>query len=70
SAYAQPQLITEALPELRQKLPPHIELWVGGSHPLLQRRPPEGVTVLNDMPGLTDIVTDWRQRHAPALTEG
>ncbi|HEX5373229.1 MAG TPA: MerR family transcriptional regulator [Aquabacterium sp.] len=70
SAYAQPQLITDALPELRQKLPPHIELWVGGSHPLLQRRPPEGVTVLNDMPRLTDIVSDWRQRHAPAPTEG
>jgi MerR family transcriptional regulator, light-induced transcriptional regulator len=63
SAYAQPQLITDALPELRQKLPSHIELWAGGSHPLLQRRPPDGVTVLSDMPGLTDIVADWRARH-------
>jgi methylmalonyl-CoA mutase cobalamin-binding subunit len=66
SAYSQPQLITDALPELRRQLPEHVELWAGGSHPLLQRRPPDGVTILSDMPSLADIVAHWRERHAPA----
>jgi len=46
------QLLQRGLQDLRSRLPAGIEIWAGGSHPVLQRRPPEGV---NPVPRLEDI---------------
>lgn len=64
SPHAPPTLIQDGLADLRAKLPSHIELWAGGSHPLLQRKPPEGVVVLNDQRSLSAALARWRTRHA------
>jgi methylmalonyl-CoA mutase cobalamin-binding subunit len=64
SPHAAPQLVQDGLTDLRAKLPSRIELWAGGSHPILQRKPPEGVVVLNDMSSLSSAVAVWRARHA------
>jgi len=63
SPHAPPPLIQDGLADLRAKLPPHVALWAGGSHPLLQRKPPEGVLVLNDRSSLSSALALWRARH-------
>ena len=62
SPHAAPPLIQDGLAELRAKLPSRMEIWAGGNHPLLQRRPVEGVRVLHDMGSLSAALTDWRGR--------
>jgi len=56
-------MIQDGLSDLRSKLPSKVELWVGGSHPMLQRKPPEGVQVIHDMSGLSSAIALWRARH-------
>jgi len=63
SPHAPPQMIQDGLSDLRSKLPSKVELWVGGSHPMLQRKPPEGVQVIHDMSGLSSAIALWRARH-------
>lgn len=63
SSYAPPHLITDGLADLRSKLPATTELWVGGGHPLLQRRPPTGVRVFSDVASLGEGVSQWRRAH-------
>jgi len=49
------QLLLRGLQDLRARLPATIQIWAGGSHPLLHRRAPAGVTPvarLQDIPGL------------------
>lgn len=58
-------LVQDTLAECRAKLPPHIALWAGGQHPLLQRKPPEGVQVLSDLASLRLAVTRWRGASTP-----
>lgn len=66
SASAPASLVHDTLAELRAKLPDHIALWAGGRHPLLQRRPPAGVVVLDDMPSVCSAVHAWRALHPSA----
>lgn len=57
-----PHQVTEGLTEMRAKLPPQVEIWVGGSAPVLQRRAVDGVRVL---PGLSDVtmaLSAWHDR--------
>ncbi len=54
----------QGLAELRALLPPTVALWAGGNCPILERRPPAGVTRL---PLLTDIgpaLQHWRRARA------
>lgn len=60
SPHAPPPLLQDGLADLRAKLPARIELWAGGSHPMLQRKPPDGVIVLHDMGSLSAAVARWR----------
>ena len=49
-----PNQIADGLTELRVKLPAGVQIWAGGSAPVLHRRPVEGVHAfasLNDIPG-------------------
>lgn len=64
SASAPAMLVQDTLLEFRAKLPAHIALWVGGRHPLLQRKPPPGVVTLDDMDTLRTAVHSWRTARA------
>ena len=57
-----PHQVTEGLTELRAKLPAHVEIWVGGSAPVLQRRAVEGVQVLAGLSDITAALTAWHDR--------
>ena len=59
-----PNKVVEALVELRAKLPPTIELWVGGSAPVLRRRPVAGVAAKKSLAELPDALRHWRAVHA------
>lgn len=56
--------VVDGLLELRSKLPARVEIWAGGTCPVLQKRCPAGVRVIN---GLADIgvqLRRWRTEHA------
>ena len=57
-----PHQVTEGLTELRAKLPPQVEIWVGGSAPVLQRRAVKGVQVLSDLSDITAAMSAWHDR--------
>ena len=58
-----PNKVVEALAELRAKLAPTIEVWVGGSAPVLQRRPSPGVAAIKSLMELPDALRQWRTAH-------
>jgi MerR family transcriptional regulator, light-induced transcriptional regulator len=58
-----PNQIADGLSELRAKLPAAIELWAGGSAPVLQRRQPTGVRVLPKLEAVGPALADWHRRH-------
>ena len=68
SSAAPATLIQELLPELRAKLPASVAVWAGGRHPLLLRRPVPGVTVLEDLTRLQEVVQRWRQARTPGAS--
>ncbi len=55
-------MVLDTLADLRAKLPPQVAVWAGGQHPLLQRRPPDGVKVIDSMTGLSEAVQAWRRQ--------
>jgi len=63
TAAAPAPLVTDLLAELRSKLPPDVALWAGGQHPLLQRRAPDQVVVVDSTAELGAAVQRWRQTH-------
>ena len=61
-----PHQITEALTELRHKLPRDVALWAGGTAPVLQRRAIEGVQVLPTLDTVAAMLAEWRDREPSA----
>lgn len=61
-----PYQVGESLKELRAQLPARVELWAGGTSPVLQRRPPPGVHVLAGLPDVGPAVAAWRAARRPA----
>jgi len=61
-----PNHVADGLQELRTKLPRSIDLWAGGSAPVLQRRAIEGVQVLPRLDELGAALAEWRERHPVA----
>jgi methanogenic corrinoid protein MtbC1 len=57
-----PNHVLDGLAELRQLLPPQVEIWAGGRAPVLQRRPPAGVMVISDLGHIETQVQRWRNR--------
>jgi MerR family transcriptional regulator, light-induced transcriptional regulator len=55
-----PNQVVEGLTELRAKLPKRVEIWVGGSAPVLQRRPVDGVIALGALSEITSQIQRWR----------
>jgi MerR family transcriptional regulator, light-induced transcriptional regulator len=54
-----PNHVIDGLTEMRAKLPPAIDLWAGGSAPVLQRRAIDGVRVLPTLDMVTTALADW-----------
>ena len=59
SASAPAHLVHDALPAFRSRLPDRVAIWAGGRNPLLARRAPAGVLVLDDLGGLSQAVQAW-----------
>jgi DNA-binding transcriptional MerR regulator/methylmalonyl-CoA mutase cobalamin-binding subunit len=53
--------VVNALTELRETLPAHVELWAGGSSPALKRAP-DGEFTARDLVALETAVEAWRTR--------
>jgi DNA-binding transcriptional MerR regulator/methylmalonyl-CoA mutase cobalamin-binding subunit len=66
SATVNPNQVLDSLAELRQKLPPETAIWAGGNCPILQRRPPQDVTVLNELIDIQPAIRRWRDTHPEA----
>ncbi len=60
SACLNPTQVVEGLAELRARLSPAVDVWVGGRCPILQRRPPKRVTVLAGLTDIHDALARWR----------
>jgi DNA-binding transcriptional MerR regulator/methylmalonyl-CoA mutase cobalamin-binding subunit len=63
SACLNPNQVLEGLSELRQKLPRAVEVWAGGSCPILYRRPPKDILVVGSLRDIHASLSDWRKRH-------
>jgi MerR family transcriptional regulator, light-induced transcriptional regulator len=61
-----PNNVIDGLVELRSKLPPTIDLWAGGSAPVLQRRAIDGLRVIPTLQQLAPVLADWHQRRPGA----
>ena len=55
-----PNQVVDGLAELRAKLPQGVELWAGGSAPVLHRRPLPGVTAMASLNQIHAEVSRWR----------
>ena len=63
STSAPAHLLQDALPAFRSRLPARIEVWAGGRNPLLARRTPPGVVVVDALEDLGTAVHRWRADH-------
>jgi hypothetical protein len=52
--------VLTGLAELRAQLPAATEIWAGGSAPVLRRRPPRDVRVLETLHDIAPAVAAWR----------
>lgn len=55
-----PNQVVDSLGELRAKLPPQVQLWAGGSAPVLHRRRIDGVLPLASLDDIGDELRRWR----------
>ena len=58
-----PNQVVEDLTELRAKLPPEVEVWAGGSAPVLHRRPVPGVRAMKSLTELPEGLRRWHAEH-------
>lgn len=59
-----PNQVVAGLTELRGKLPPEVELWVGGAAPVLHRRTIDGVLAFESLEHLHPQIERWRHGSA------
>lgn len=65
-----PKQTIDGLTELRNRLPSPVELWAGGSAPVLHRRPIDGVWAPGGFVLLPGRLAAWRERVIAALPPG
>jgi methanogenic corrinoid protein MtbC1 len=61
-----PNQVVDGLTELRQKLPDRVQVWAGGTAPVLFRRRIDGVEPLASLDEVPGGVRRWREASAPA----
>ena len=66
SAVMSANQVLDGLAELRAQLPAGLQVWAGGHNPILPRKPPNGVTVLQSLADLHWALADWRAAHGGA----
>jgi DNA-binding transcriptional MerR regulator/methylmalonyl-CoA mutase cobalamin-binding subunit len=64
TAALSPHQVLDGLAELRGKLPARVQIWAGGSCPILHRRPPKDVLTLRSLGEIGDVLAAWRTSHA------
>jgi methanogenic corrinoid protein MtbC1 len=64
-----PNHVVDGLTELNALLPSAVQVWAGGSAPVLHRRHIERVVVLHDLMSISEAVKHWRQRHTTAQSK-
>ena len=55
--------VLEAVAELREKLPPMVEIWCGGSSTALRKKPSEDFVLLSSLESISESIADWRLRN-------
>jgi MerR family transcriptional regulator, light-induced transcriptional regulator len=63
TASQNPNYVSNGLEELRSKLPASVQIWVGGSCPILHRKEITGVLAIADLPSIAVQVAAWRSQH-------
>ena len=63
SSSLNPNHVLDGLKELRHLLPQTTSIWAGGGNAVLQRRPPEGVLVVQGLEDISRQVQTWRAAH-------
>ena len=63
SSSLNPNHVLDGLKELRHLLPETTGIWAGGGNAVLQRRPPEGVLVVQGLEDISRQVQAWRAAH-------
>jgi methanogenic corrinoid protein MtbC1 len=56
----------DSLQQLQASLPPQVEVWAGGRSPVLHKRPPDFLHIL-DLRQVEQTIADWRRRHQGEL---
>ena len=64
TAVVNPNQVVAGLADLRGQLPRRIEIWAGGSAPVLRRRPLRDVRVLESLADIAPALVRWRAEHA------
>jgi MerR family transcriptional regulator, light-induced transcriptional regulator len=59
-----PNQVVDSVTELRVKLPPAVQIWTGGSAPVLHRRRVGGVYAMSTLGELPPALMAWRVAHA------
>ena len=62
SGVMNPNQVLDGLTELRGKLANTVEIWAGGSAPVIQRRAIEGVRPMPELAMIAATLADWRTR--------
>ncbi|MFM8637147.1 MAG: MerR family transcriptional regulator [Betaproteobacteria bacterium] len=62
SGVMNPNHVLDGLQELRSKLPASVEIWAGGSAPVIQRRSIEGVRPMPELTMIPAALAEWRAR--------
>lgn len=63
SAIQSSTAVIEALSELREKLPPTVEVWCGGSSAGLRKKPSDDFYLLSSLDSISESIAEWRVRN-------
>jgi len=55
--------VLDALTELREKLPPTVEVWCGGSAAALRKKPSDDFYLLSSLDSISESIAEWRVRN-------
>lgn len=55
--------VLDALTELREKLPPTVEVWCGGSAAVLRKKPSDDFYLLSSLDSISESIAEWRVRN-------
>jgi MerR family transcriptional regulator, light-induced transcriptional regulator len=64
TASQNPNIVLHGLDELRGKLPTHMQIWAGGSCPIIHRKRVDGVMAVADLALIHAQVAHWRNQTA------